>query len=58
MGPARRIWFAVGETRGEALRGDAGRAMRALVRVVERGMEALRRERRAVWRRWGSMVNV
>jgi hypothetical protein len=40
---------------GEA---DVGSAMRTDVRVVERGIEALRRERRAVWRRCGRMVRV
>lgn len=30
-----------------------GRAMRTEVRVVERGMEAERRDRSEVWRRWG-----
>lgn len=35
---------------------DVGIAMRTDVRVVERGIEAERRARRAVWRRWGRMV--
>lgn len=47
--------MAVGERRGAE---DAGRAMRTEVRVVERGMDALRRERRDVWRRCGRMVRV
>jgi hypothetical protein len=37
---------------------DVGSAMRTEVRVVERGIEALRRERRAVWRRCGRIVRV
>lgn len=47
--------MAVGERRGV---GDAGSATRTEVRVVERGIDALRSERRDVWRRCGRMVRV
>lgn len=33
--------------------GEEGKAMSTEVRVVERGIEAERRARRDVWRRWG-----
>jgi hypothetical protein len=33
--------------------GEEGMAMSVEVRTVERGIEALRRARRDVWRRWG-----
>lgn len=33
--------------------GEAGMATRVDVRVVERGIDALRRARSDVWRRWG-----
>jgi len=36
--------------------GRVGMAIRADVSVVERGIEAERRDRRAVWRRCGRMV--
>lgn len=53
MGLERRRSFAVGDSRGvDAFEEFArGLATRTEVRVVERGMEALRRARRAVWRR-------
>ena len=35
---------------------DVGSAIRTEVRVVESGIEAERRERKAVWRRWGRRV--
>jgi hypothetical protein len=50
IAPARSISFAVGETSGAE---DVGTAISTDVRVVERGMEAERRARRAVWRRCG-----
>ena len=55
MGLERRRSGAVGARRGVVdLEVDLeGRAMRTEVRVVERGMDAERRARREVWRRWG-----
>jgi hypothetical protein len=50
MGLERRRSGAVGAMSGEEV---LGKAMRTDVRVVERGMEAERSERREVWRRWG-----
>jgi hypothetical protein len=55
MGFARRSSFAVGERSGVE---DVGSAIMTDVRVVERGIEAERRARRAVWRRCGRMVRV
>jgi hypothetical protein len=47
----------VGERSG-VLVGEAGMAIRTEVRVVLRGMEAERRARRDVWRRWGRIVRL
>jgi hypothetical protein len=58
MGFARSSSVAVGEIRGveSFVVGEEGMAMNVEVRTVERGMEALRRARRDVWRRWGRIV--
>jgi hypothetical protein len=48
----------VGERRGgnAFVEGVEGWAMTMEVKVVRRGMEAERRARREVWRRWGRRV--
>lgn len=51
MGFARKSWLAVGDRSAEE--GEAGCATITDVRVVDRGIEAERRARSAVWRRWG-----
>lgn len=51
MGFARKSWLAVGNRSAEE--GGAGCATSTDVRVVDRGIEAERRARSAVWRRWG-----
>jgi hypothetical protein len=56
MGLARSSSFAVGERSGVVgadLDLEEGMAIRTEVRVVESGIEALRRARREVCRRWG-----
>lgn len=57
-GFARKSSFAVGERRGgnAFVEGVVGCAMSTDVRVVRRGIEAERRARRDVWRRWGRSV--
>lgn len=61
IGFARKSSFAVGESsggEGEFGEAEEGMAIKMEVRVERRGIDAERRERRAVWRRWGRITRL